>query len=138
MLHRCAYYAVHPENLLAALRRRGHEVDQSTLSRDLTELGIRKIGGRYVLRPAGEPATSQVDHAASVRRFTTCGPNLIVVSTGVGAAQPVALAIDGAGDASIAATLAGDDTIFIATGSRRTQTVALRRLKQWFGDKHEH
>ena len=29
-------------------------------------------------------------------------------------------------------------TIFLATKSRRSQTVALRRLKLWFGDKHGH
>ena len=34
-------------------------------------------------------------------------------------------------------TLAGDDTVFVATKNRRSQTVALRRLEQWFEDKHE-
>jgi arginine repressor len=35
------------------------------------------------------------------------------------------------------ATLAGDDTIFIATKNSKTQAVALRRLEAWFGDKRE-
>jgi transcriptional regulator of arginine metabolism len=119
------------------LAERGFVVDQSTLSRDLAELGIRKRGGRYAFNGAGEAEAAEIDYAAAVRRFTTCGPHLIVVITGVGQAQLVAVAIEEKGDSAITATLAGDDTIFVATKDRRAQTVALRRLKTWFGDKHE-
>lgn len=126
-------------DLLRNLRSAGERVDQSTLSRDLLELGIRKAGGRYVLpqrvEHAGEPKLT--DLAGVVKRFTTCGPHLTVVSTVVGQAQAVAVAIDTTKEPAIAATLAGDDTVFVATKNRRTQAVALRRLKQWFGDKHE-
>ena len=125
--------------LLRNLRSAGWRVDQSTLSRDLVELGIRKAGGRYVLprrvEQAGGPKLA--DLAVVVKRFTTCGPHLTVVSTVVGQAQAVAVAIDKASEAAIAATLGGDDTVFVATKNRRSQAVALRRLKQWFGDKHE-
>lgn len=127
-------------DLLKRLRSWKIQADQSTLSRDLEELGIRKSGGAYVL-PAGEAAAPNPptpgDHAAGVRVFTTCGPHLIVVHTVIGQAQAVAVAIDTAADSSIAGTLAGDDTVFIATKTRRGQVVALRRLQQWFGDKHE-
>lgn len=124
--------------MLALLRKSGVNVDQSTLSRDLTELGIRKRGGRYeVPAEVTQPRPRQLNLAAAVRRFFTCGPHMIVVSTGVGQAQPVALAIESEKDESIAATLAGDDTIFVVTRNRRSQAVALRRLEQWFGEKHE-
>ena len=125
--------------LIRGLAARGHRVDQSTLSRDLAELGVRKLGGRYVLPPGGrQPRTpAPSDFASMVTRFAPCGPHLTIVTTVVGQAQSVGGAIDAAGEDSIAATLAGDDTLFLATKSRRAQTVALRRLKQWFGDKHE-
>lgn len=123
------------QDLLARLESDGLGVDQSTLSRDLTELGVRKNGGQYVLPEAREPGPTQVDYGAFVRSFTPCGPHMIVVRTAVGQAQPVALKIDAADDPSIAATLAGDDTIFVATRNRKTQEVALRRLTSWFGDK---
>jgi transcriptional regulator of arginine metabolism len=125
--------------LLRGLRARGERVDQSTLSRDLAELGIRKAGGRYVISAGVENATPPklTDFAGVVKRFTTCGPHLTVISTVVGQAQAVAVAVDAAAEPAIAATLAGDDTVFVATKNRRTQAVALRRLKQWFGDKHE-
>ncbi len=121
--------------LIERLAAAGFEVNQPTLSRDLAELGIRKVGGRYVMAPEDPGRTPHVDLAAAVTRFTTCGPHLIVLWTGVGQAQAVAVAIEQAEDPSILATLAGDDTIFIATQSRRAQTVALRRLATWFGDK---
>ncbi|MHC5109086.1 MAG: arginine repressor [Planctomycetota bacterium] len=123
-------------DLTRQLARSGVEVDQSTLSRDLRELGVSKKAGYYGVGTAErEPASFEVDYSAAVAWFTICGPNMIVISTRVGQAQPVALAIEGQDDPSIVATLAGDDTIFVATKTRRTQSVALRRLKQWFGDK---
>jgi transcriptional regulator of arginine metabolism len=123
------------QDLLARLEAEGMTVDQSTLSRDLNELGVRKSGGQYVLPDGNDPGPPQMDYAAVVRSFLPCGPHLIVMRTAVGQAQPVALAIDAAEDASIVATLAGDDTIFVATRSQKTQAVALRRLESWFGDK---
>lgn len=126
--------------LLDVLHRRGVAVNQATLSRDLAEVGIRKAGGRYVVPEFGDsPAESAGASplAAMVQRFTCCGPHMIVVRTHVGQAQAVAVAIDRADEPAFTGTLAGDDTIFVATRNRRTQTVALRRLRQWFGEKHE-
>ena len=125
------------EQLLDRLRKEGLAATQSTLSRDLAELGVRKARGQYVFAAAEETEDRRLNYADVVLRFTTCGPHMIVVNTGQGQAPGVALAIDGASDPAIVSTLAGDDTIFIATRNRRTQTVALRRLQQWFGDKHE-
>ena len=79
----------------------------------------------------------ELDFGAAVERFTTCGPHLAVVFTGVGLAASVAVAIDSQNESAVTATLAGDDTVFIATKSRRAQAVVIRRLKTWFGDKYE-
>ncbi|MCG8406790.1 MAG: hypothetical protein MI923_16460 [Phycisphaerales bacterium] len=125
------------QQLLEALRKLEMKVNQATLSRDLTELGIRKAGSRYVVQASEEHGPDIVNSAAAVRSFATCGPHMIVIRTGTGQAQTVGVAIDAAADPSIMATLSGDDTIFLATKTRRTQSVALRRLEQWFGDKHE-
>ena len=72
-----------------------------------------------------------------VHGFAACGPHLIVLRTDTGQAQSVAVAIDERADGSIAGTVAGDDTLLVATKNKKTQTVALRRLEQWFGAKHE-
>lgn len=124
-------------NLLDALARRGHRIEQSTLSRDLAEIGVRKSHGRYVLPGDPAPTPGQLDYAAVVRGYLPCGPHQIVIRTEVGQAQPVALWMDQQDEPAIAATLAGDDTIFVATKNRKTQVVALRRLEVWFGDKRE-
>ncbi|MEE8169763.1 MAG: arginine repressor [Phycisphaerae bacterium] len=124
------------EQLRRSLAEAGMRVNQATLSRDLRELDVRKRSGRYVNAGDREPIASRSGVADVVREVLPCGPHLIVIRTAISRAQPVALAIDEAGDASIVATLAGDDTVFVATRSRRTQTVALRRLQQWFGETH--
>lgn len=126
-------------DLTVQLRARGLEVDQSTLSRDLAELGIRKAGGRYTL-PGATPEDQQreIDYSPVVHSYTACGPNIIVIKTDVGSAQPVAISIEAREEPAIVATLAGDDTIYVTTKSKRTQTVALRRLADWFGVKNEH
>jgi transcriptional regulator of arginine metabolism len=125
------------QELLDALAAKGLSVDQSTLSRDLVEVGARKRDGRYQCVAEDNDDVSQVHYGPMVRSFLPCWPHLIVIRTEIGQAQPVALAIDGKKDPSVAATLAGDDTIFVATRNRKTQTVALRRLQTWFGDKRE-
>ena len=122
--------------LRAALERMNVAVDQSTLSRDLAELAIRKIDGRYRLTdPRERPEPSRM-LADAVHGWTVCGPHLIVLRVAIGQAQPIGLAIDRAGDPSITGALAGDDTLFLATRSKRQQEIALRRLERWFGDKH--
>lgn len=123
--------------LLDALVAKGLIVDQSTLSRDLAELGARKVQGRYRVPPAERDDDRKVDYRAAVRTVAPCGPHLIVIRTEIGQAQPVALTIDSKREPAIMATLAGDDTIFVASRSRKTQAVALRRLETWFGDKRE-
>lgn len=125
-------------DLRKALRARGIVVNQSTLSRDLLEMDIRKSGGSYVFQQAeAEPGPDVVDLSGVVLSFTICGSNLIVIRTATGQAQGVASLIDQHAEPAILATIAGDDAIFVATKTRRTQVVALRRLEQWFGDKHE-
>jgi transcriptional regulator of arginine metabolism len=127
------------QELRAALRKMGQNVDQSTLSRDLAELGVRKHNGRYELAPATNgPSPPALDLSGAVLGFVPCGPHLIVIRTALGQAQPVGVAIDQKQDPALVATLAGDDTLFVATRSRKTQAVALRRLAAWCGDTREH
>ncbi len=116
------------------LSKDGLSVDQSTLSRDLNEMGIKKVAGRYRSVVMENGHADVAHYFDGVTRFTVCGPHQIVVFTEAGLAQPVSVAIEKKKDPSILATLAGDDVIFVATKSRNTQAVALRRLMQWMGD----
>lgn len=117
--------------LVEILGGRGITATQSSVSRDLRDLGIARVSGRYVAPPAGEtwdPGFEEVVHF--LRGFKPAGPHLLVVSTAVGAAQTVALAMDRAVWPEVVGTMAGDDTIFVATPGARDQTRLIQRLER--------
>ncbi len=120
--------------LTQLLRKSGFEVTQSSISRDLRELGVLKASGRY-LPPREEAARAQGDFsvvAQFVRELKVAGPTLVVVKTTIGAAQSVAVAIDKAEWPEAVGTLSGDDTIFIATTDARARGRLLARLQSSF------
>jgi transcriptional regulator of arginine metabolism len=120
--------------LVRLLKREGHEVTQSSVSRDLRDLGVSKAAGRYVL-PADEVVRANGDFGALghfVREVNAAGPNIAVVKTTIGAAQSVAVAVDRAEWPEVVGTISGDDTIFIATAGARSQARLLARLRALF------
>jgi transcriptional regulator of arginine metabolism len=120
--------------LVDLLRKRGHAATQSSVSRDLRELGVAKRGDRYVLSDAAAAAPSDF---STLRRFVsarlTAGSNLTVLKTLIGSAQSVAVAIDTAQWPEVVGTISGDDTIFIATAGPREQRKLGERLRSTFG-----
>jgi transcriptional regulator of arginine metabolism len=113
------------DQLLRALRLRGFTVTQSSVSRDLREMGVAKVEGRYVLGrdlAAGPPGAGRFGAVAGfLVALETAGPNLLVARTTPGAAQTVALAIDTEGWPEVVGTVAGDDTLFLAVRGRSQQ-----------------
>ncbi len=121
-------------DLVRLLQAEGHEVTQSSVSRDLRDLGVSKAGGRYVL-PPDEVTRANGDFgtlAQFVRGLRTAGASITVLRTTIGAAQSVAVAIDRAEWPEVAGTISGDDTIFIATADGRAQQQLLRRQHELF------
>jgi len=122
------------DDLVRLLRGDGHDVTQSSISRDLRELGVLKAGGRYAL-PPDEISRSNGDFGALaqfVREIRTAGPSITVIRTTIGAAQSVAVAIDRAAWPEVAGTISGDDTIFVATAHGREQAALVKRLHSQF------
>ena len=122
------------EDLARLLKTEGYEVTQSSVSRDLRDLGVLKASGRYQL-PPDEISRSQGDFAMLaqfVRGLRRAGPSLTVVRTTIGAAQSVAVAIDRAEWPEVAGTISGDDTIFIATANAGAQEALVARLQAIF------
>ena len=121
--------------LVALLRREGHDATQSSVSRDLRELGAVKGGDRYLL-PAVDDALTP-SHFEAVRSFVkgyrAAGPTMTVLRTSVGTAQSVAIALDKARWPDVIGTIAGDDTIFIATESAKAQRRLHDQLRTHFG-----
>lgn len=125
------------QELVRLLKREGHEVTQSSVSRDLRELGVLKHSEGYVLPDNADLAGRTQDNFATVAQFVrevrTAGPSITVVKTTIGSASSVAAAIDKAGWNEVAGTVSGDDTIFIATADARAQGAVLERLNKAFG-----
>ena len=113
--------------LVRKLTEHGLNVTQASVSRDLEELGIVKNDGVYVL-----PAISAAAREFGLRSLEPAGDNLLVGKCDSGLASAITVRIDAAGIDSIIGTIAGDDTIFIATGDRARQTAAITRISQLF------
>lgn len=122
------------EELVKLLKKQGFEATQSSVSRDLRELGVAKAGDHYIV-PDGtavrslEPFAAVAGFVAAIR---TAGVSLTVVKTTTGTAQSVTVAIDRADWPEVVGTISGDDTIFIATEDARAQRKLTERLREIF------
>jgi len=127
--------------LAAALHDSGHEVVQTTVSRDIHELGLVKVrdaAGRLVYAPpeAGEQTRVDAVGQAVARWALSVEPsgNLVVVTTPSGYASPLAQAIDLAGHPRVAGTIAGENTVLLvarepATGAELAGELRAQMLK---------
>jgi len=123
------------EDLQRRLRRRGIVVAQPTLSRDLKALGLAKTPTGYVAASAptfvpAEARQSTLDRAVgefvlSVR----AAASLVVVRTPPAGAHPLARALDEADLPDVIGTIAGDDTVFVATPGPSAALRLERRLR---------
>lgn len=103
--------------LAAALHAAGHDVVQTTVSRDVRELGlvkIRDVSGRLVYAlPEDAPPP---DLGAGLRRLALSiesSGNLVLVTTPSGFASALCEEIDRAGHPLILGTIAGENTILL-------------------------
>lgn len=115
------------EALRAHLERSGVPATQSSVSRDLEELGVVKHHGRYALPQANGDSTR------GLLSLDTAGEILIVAKCLPGRASAVAVEIDDAAIPEIVGTLAGEDTIFIAVRDQKAQRVSMKKIWELFG-----
>jgi transcriptional regulator of arginine metabolism len=104
-----------------ALRGEGIDAVQTTVSRDIAQLGLVKVRARDGRLVYALPGAADLDRLSALtgalRRWTTSmtsANDLVVIRTQRGYATPLADAIDDAGLADIAGTIAGENTIFVA------------------------
>jgi transcriptional regulator of arginine metabolism len=128
---------VSQHELRRKLVRRGFDVTQATLSRDIREMRLYKGPSGYTL-PSGvivedsdEPTVEDVlgNFAVKVKQ----AQNQLVVITTQGAAQPVALAIDHEEWPEAVGTIAGDDTVLIICPDNKQAAKLLGRLEEMIG-----
>jgi transcriptional regulator of arginine metabolism len=122
------------EELVERLQEEGIPCTQASVSRDVRELGLVKIGGRYAA-PQAATAVADLDFfATKIGSFlmpaTVVGDHLVVIRTLPGTAHSVALYVDGVGWRGVAGTVAGDDTLFIAVADRATADRVVDELER--------
>jgi len=123
--------------LVLALHGAGWEVTQASISRDIKTLGLEKVDGIYVA-PAEIKLDVRPDADTSlpwghIRSLLSAGDTMLVLRTEIATAQQVAAALDTAGWDGVAGTIAGDDTVFLATTSRLASEVVSQRLRACAG-----
>lgn len=120
------------QEIVDLLKELGITATQSSVSRDLQELGIKRVKGRYVLKPWKEIASGDFEGVAGlIQQVNRAGDHLAVILTSPKAAALVSDAIDHADWPEVAGTIAGDDTLFIATRSGEDQTALFDRFRQY-------
>ena len=112
--------------LAGLLAQRGFDVTQTTVSRDLVGLDLRKApDGRYELAEDLHLKRMCADLVQSVESSA----NLVIVKAFAGTAQGVAAALDAAGPDGVLGSVAGDDTILVVArdeSAAKGLTTALR------------
>jgi transcriptional regulator of arginine metabolism len=128
------------DELRRKLRRRGFQVTQATLSRDIHELRVFKGPGGYSLPNGnGNGANAAVvdDSPPTVDEMLDSfglrvvhAMNQVIVRTVMGGAQPVAAALDRENWPEVAGTIAGDDTVLVICYDQRRAADVEDRLRK--------
>lgn len=114
---------IHNQNeLVSRLNSMGFNVTQATVSRDITNLGIIKVksndGFKYaVVENPDNHSEKYIRIISDTLKKLDVAKNILVVKTQSGMAMATAAAFDGLKFDEIIGTIAGDDSIFIATNS---------------------
>src|SRR5438477_4959378 len=126
------------EQLRLRLQQRGFEATQATVSRDIKELGLVKRSGDGAYQRSGVDASSPATAltaleraAAEFLRSVERVQQLVVIRTGAGQAQPLAIALDRARLPEVVGTIGGDDTILVVARGARSAATLARRLKDF-------
>lgn len=121
------------EALRQALRSRGIDATQATISRDLKQLGlVKRAGDGAYARPGADRAAADGEQlrraVTSLMRGFERVDALLVVRTDRGQAQGLAEWIDRAQLPEVAGTLGGDDTILLVCRGVAAAEALERRL----------
>jgi transcriptional regulator of arginine metabolism len=124
------------EELAEALAAEGWEVTQSSVSRDISALGLVKVDGAYRRRSLGRTPADPDERriADGVLSAEPAGDALVVVHTPPGEANRVAVALDRLAWPQVVGTIAGDDTIFLAVRRAEDQRTVLREVRRLGGN----
>jgi transcriptional regulator of arginine metabolism len=125
------------EQLRQMIKASGFDVTQATLSRDIRELGLVKGGADGAYQPQGHIEVNGRTAKVMFQRALTSQlrridrvQQLVLLKTGLGHAQSLCAALDGAELPDVVGTLAGEDTILIITPDARRARTLVKRLEE--------
>jgi transcriptional regulator of arginine metabolism len=125
------------EELRRLLMKRGFEVTQATLSRDLHEMRLYKGPDGYrapavaVEEDDDRPAMDEVLRSFGLK--VKQAMNQLILLTTDGSAQPVAVAIDYEELDEVVGTIAGDNTVLVICPDTRSATLLRTQLEEMIG-----
>ena len=112
------------QGVAEALAEEGVPVAQATVSRDLAELGVLKVGSRYLALPH-EPGSAGIEVLPSFVLGIVPAQNQVVIHTRDGTAGAVSSVLDRVKGLRILGTVAGQDTVFaVAPDNAAAEEVA--------------
>ncbi len=116
--------------LVEHLKAEGYTCTQATVSRDIADMGLRKLPeGAYVLAEDIHLQRMVAELVQSVVR----SQQLVLVKTTAGGGQGVAAALDAADLDQIVGSIAGDDTILIVTPSEEDAETVVAGIEKFRG-----
>jgi len=122
------------EELSSLLGTEDVPVTQSTLSRDIRELGLVKVRGRYQLPGSAPPAAPSEHLRRALEQYvmsTGVSGNIVVVKTSPGNAHSIGVVLDAAQWSEVMGTIAGDDTVFVLARNSRAGKKVLERIRSF-------
>lgn len=107
------------DEIIAYLKQYNMNYTQSSLSRKMVKLGIKKVNGAYKQVQKSFGASSHYGPLL-IQSVTTSPPNLIILKTLPGHGQALAYQLEHKiSNQFIAGVIAGDDTVFLASNGEK-------------------
>ncbi len=129
-------------DLLEMLRRNGFAVTQATVSRDIKELRLVKVLDADGTYQYAAESVSPMQEESHFYLFSTAVVSvdyahcLVVIKTRSGMAQAVCAALDSTSRMGVLGSIAGDDTIFVATRTDSVSAALVSDIKKLMSQKN--
>jgi transcriptional regulator of arginine metabolism len=122
------------DELIALLSEHGVKITQATLSRDLADIGAKKVRENGVLRYKLPKINTPPIFTAGIKKVRVAA-NIVVIGCEPGAAGAVCVSIDDMALRDVVGTIAGDDTIFAACESHEAAKRFADKINNLLGDR---
>jgi transcriptional regulator of arginine metabolism len=123
------------KDLVHLLQERGIPATQSSISRDLRDLGIVRLGDQYVLPDSFGILSPFQKVAGFVKEVKPAGPYLTLLVTEPAAGHVVAQAIDASGWDDVVGTVAGPNSVLVLTDGAFDQKLLFARLRRYLEEE---